>query len=80
MVLMLFLTLLILKFFLTLTTSKIQSTETLRTHLLGVANWVLFILRTRSAASAPLAGKSGATPGPVEMEDTRDNDEPLASW
>ena len=59
-------------------------TETLRNHLIGAANWVLFFLRTRAVtslpASAPLAGQPGATPGPVEMEDPRDQDEPLASW
>jgi len=29
---------------------------------------------------AGLAGEPGGTPGPVEMEDPRDKDEPFASW
>jgi len=62
------------------TASKEHPTETLRNHLIGVANWVLFLLRTHAATSVALAGKSGATPDPVEMEDPRDQDEPLASW
>ncbi len=62
-----------------LTASKIQFTETLRNYLIGVANWALFLLRTRFTASAILAGDLGATPDPVEMEDPRDGDEPLAS-
>jgi hypothetical protein len=52
-----------------LTASKAHPTETLRNHLIGVANWVLFWLRTRPATSVALAGKPGGTPGPVEMED-----------
>ncbi|MFQ5821956.1 MAG: hypothetical protein ACE5I5_18360 [Candidatus Heimdallarchaeota archaeon] len=63
-----------------LTASKAHPTETLRNHLIGVANWVLFLLRTRvstpPSASAALTGQPGATPGPVEMEDPRDRDEP----
>ena len=63
-----------------LTASKTHSTETLRNHLIGVANWTLFLLRTRvstsPSASAALTGQPGATPGPVEMEDPRDRDEP----
>lgn len=43
-----------------LTASKVHPTETLRNHLIGVANWTLFLLRTRvstsPSASAPLAG------------------------
>ena len=60
--------------------SKVHPTESLSFHLLGVANWVLFLLRTRtsasSLASAPLVGQPGATPGPVEMEDPRTINEP----
>ena len=56
--------------------SKTHPTETLRHHMIGVANWTLFWLRTRSihlsAASVALVGEPGATPGPVEMEDPRD--------
>ena len=68
-----------------LTASMAHPTETLRNHLIGVANWMLFLLRTRpithsSAAAAVLAGHPGVTPGPVEMEDPRDTDEPSASW
>ncbi|MFQ6125128.1 MAG: hypothetical protein ACE5R6_11075 [Candidatus Heimdallarchaeota archaeon] len=33
-----------------------------------------------SSASAALTGEPGATPGPVEMEDPRNSDEPPASW
>jgi len=66
-----------------LTASKAHPTETLRNHLIGVANWTLFLRRHRpfpdSPASAPLAGQPGATPGPVEMEDPGNQDEPLAS-
>jgi len=57
-----------------LTASKTHPTETLRQHLLSVANWVLFFLRTSSsfslAISIALAGDPGGTPGPVEMEDS----------
>jgi hypothetical protein len=63
-----------------LTASKAHPTETLRYHLLGVANWVLFLLRTRSheplAVSAALTGEPGETPGPVEMEDRPPTHEP----
>ncbi|MFQ5818367.1 MAG: hypothetical protein ACE5I5_00010 [Candidatus Heimdallarchaeota archaeon] len=63
-----------------LTASKTHPTETLRYHLLGVANWVLFLLRTRAstllAASPALAGHPGGTPGPVEMEDPQTTDVP----
>ena len=63
-----------------LTASKVHPTETLRNHLIGVANWILFLLRTRvsasPSASAPLAGQPGGTPGPVEMEDPGATDEP----
>ncbi|MFQ6123215.1 MAG: hypothetical protein ACE5R6_01230 [Candidatus Heimdallarchaeota archaeon] len=63
---------------------KVHSTETLCNHLIGVANWTLLLLRTRASvsqpASAALAGQPGATPGPVEMEDPLERDEPLASW
>jgi len=55
-----------------LTASKTHPTETLRQHLLSVANWVLFFLRTPSffrAISIALAGNPGGTPGPVEVED-----------
>lgn len=60
--------------------SKVHPTESLRYHLLGVANWMLFLLRiqdsTSSPASVQLAGQLGVTPGPVEMEDPRAIDEP----
>lgn len=59
-----------------LTASKAHPTETLRYHLLGVANWVLFLLRTSRATSVALAGQPGGTPGPVEVEDPRIADEP----
>jgi len=43
-----------------LTASKAHPTETLRNHLIGVANWILFLLRTRisvsPSASATFAG------------------------
>ena len=62
------------------TASKTHPTESLRSHLIGVANWVLFLLRTRASASlhvsASLVGKPGGTPGPVEVEDPRVADEP----
>ncbi len=58
--------------------------EILRQHLIEVANWTLFRLRTHhstpSPVSAALAGEPGVTPGPVEMDDPRNEDEPLASW
>jgi len=63
--------------------SKRHPTETLRRHLVSVANWVLFLLRTRissQTASAALAGKPGVTPGPVEMEDPLTNDDPFDLW
>jgi len=56
--------------------SKAHPTETLRYHLLGVANWMLFRLRTSRATSVALAGEPGGTPGPVEVEDPRIVDEP----
>lgn len=63
-----------------LTASKTHPTESLRNHLIGVANWALFLLRTRvpppPSASAALAGQPGVTPGPVEMDDPRAPDEP----
>ena len=67
-----------------LTASKAHPTETLRNHLIGVANWTLFLRRHRpfpsSGASTPLVGQPGVTPGPVEMDDPQNEDEPLASW
>ena len=46
------------------TASKTHPTETLRNHLIGVANWVLFLVRTRAAtpfhASAALVGQRKA--------------------
>jgi len=62
------------------TASMTYPTETLRNHLIGVANWVLFLLRTRTSVSlhalASLMGQSGGTPGPVAVEDPRVADEP----
>ena len=62
------------------TASKAHPTETLRHHLIGVANWVLFLVRTRVSASlhssASLVGQPGGTPGPVEVEDPQAPDEP----
>jgi len=62
------------------TASKAHPTETLRNHLIGVANWVLFLVRTRASASlhasASLVGQLGGTPGPVEVEDPRVANEP----
>lgn len=55
--------------------SKDHPTETLREHLLGTTNWVMYLLRTRHrnpGAAAPCAGVPGATPGPVAVEDSRD--------
>jgi len=60
--------------------AKTHPTETLRNHLIGVANWVLFLVRTRAApplpASATLVGQPGGTPGPVAVEDPLVADEP----
>jgi len=57
-----------------LTASKTHPTESLRQHLLSVANWVLFFLRTPSsfflAISIALVGNPSGTLGPVEMEDS----------
>ncbi|MFQ6124070.1 MAG: hypothetical protein ACE5R6_05615 [Candidatus Heimdallarchaeota archaeon] len=57
------------------TASKTHPTESLRNHLIGVANWVLFLMRTRAPAclhaSAALVGQPGGTLGPVEVEDPR---------
>ena len=58
------------------TASKAHPTETLRNHLIGVANWVLFLLRTPAATSVVFAGEPGGTPGPVEVEDPQAPDEP----
>ena len=58
------------------TASKAYPTESLRYHLLSVANWVLFLFRAPYTTSVALAGKSGGTPGPVEVEDPRIEDEP----
>ncbi|MFQ5820388.1 MAG: hypothetical protein ACE5I5_10410 [Candidatus Heimdallarchaeota archaeon] len=62
------------------TASKTHPTESLRNHLIGVANWVLFLVRTRAStplpASAALVGQPGGTPGPVAGEDPRVADEP----
>ena len=62
------------------TASKVHPTESLGNHLISVANWILFLLRTHASTSLPvsaaLAGQPGATPGPVEMEDPWDTDEP----
>ena len=63
-----------------MTASKVHPTETLGHHLIGVANWVLFWLRTRVATSVALAGKLGATPSPVEVEDPPIIDEPCTPW
>jgi len=55
--------------------SKDHPIETLREHLLGTANWVMYFLRTRKpelAALAPRTGLSSAIPGPIEVEDPRD--------
>jgi hypothetical protein len=57
------------------TASKARPTETLRDHLIGTANWVLYFLRTRQfdlGAAAPRVGLPGATPGPVAVEDRPD--------
>jgi len=55
------------------TASKTHPTETLRQHLLSVANWVLFFLRTSPsfsrAISVALAGDPVGPPGPVARED-----------
>ena len=60
--------------------SKTHPTESLCSHLIGVANWALFLVRTRASASlhasASLVGQPGGTPGPVEVEDPRIVDEP----
>ena len=60
--------------------SKTHPTESLCSHLIGVANWALFLVRTRASASlhasASLVGQPGGTPGPVEVEDHRVADEP----
>jgi len=57
-----------------LTASKMHPIETLQQHLLNVANWVLYSLRTPSsfslAISVALVGNPGGTPGPVEVEDS----------
>jgi len=62
------------------TASKTHPMETLRAHLIGVANWVLFLVRTRTAASlstsAVLAGEPGGPPGPVAGDDHRPLEEP----
>jgi len=62
------------------TASKAHPTETLRNHLLGVANWVLYLGRMQTSSSrataVALVGESGGIPGPVEMEDPWDEDEP----
>lgn len=51
----------------------------LRQHLLSVANWVLFFLRTSTsfsrAIAVALAGEPGGTPGLVKMEDPWFRDE-----
>jgi len=48
--------------------------KTIRQHLLGIATWLLFFLRTPSsffpAISVALVGNPGGTPGPVEIEDS----------
>lgn len=58
--------------------SKAYPSETLRNHLIGVMNWILFLLRTRVAvpfsASGFPARQSGKTPCPIEMEDPWDVD------
>jgi len=57
------------------TASKERPTETLRDHLIGTANWVMYFLRARHldlGAAAPRAGLPGATPGPVAVEDRQD--------
>ncbi|MFQ6126706.1 MAG: hypothetical protein ACE5R6_19180 [Candidatus Heimdallarchaeota archaeon] len=55
------------------TASKVHPTETFREHLLGIANWVLFLLQTRASGSLPssaaLTGQPGGTPGPVAGDD-----------
>jgi len=60
--------------------AKTHPVETLRQHLLRVANWTLFALRTSApssfSASVELIGKPGGTPGPVEVEDPWLNNEP----
>jgi len=71
-----------------LTASKTHPTETLRTHLLGVANWVLYLVRTRvgtsrpslntSTAAAVLAGDLGVTPGPVRLNQKAELSDRLA--
>lgn len=64
--------------------SKTHPTETLRNHLIGVANWILFLAQIhtspQSIASASLAGQLGAIPGPVEMEDSWGSNDPFVSW
>ncbi|MFX0198257.1 MAG: hypothetical protein ACFFCW_19230 [Candidatus Hodarchaeota archaeon] len=60
--------------------AKTHPTETLRNHLIGVANWVLFLVQTCAPtplhASAALVGQPGGTPGPVAVKDPRVVDEP----
>jgi hypothetical protein len=57
------------------TASKARPIETLRAHLIGTANWIMYFLRARQldgGAAAPRVGLPGVTPGPVAVEDPQD--------
>ena len=62
------------------TASKAHPMKSRRYHLLGVANVVLFLLRTRATTSVALAGELAGTPNPVKEEDPQIGDDRVEIW